>query len=312
MRHDLLTLDLLLAIAQGQSITRGADSMHMALAAASKRVSDMEARLGVKLFVRKPRGCEPTDACRALLKHVQTVRTALEALDRESMEFSRGIRGTVRIAVARDIEIDGLPLKLADFTRTHSHVRVQLSDCSSAEVEERVVRGDADLGIFVRPAHGSRLREWPYAGGRWTALVPNGHVLLGRPFVTLEDLLGFDIIGAARPEVLAGLTKRAAASGGTREVPLSNASGPDLTAAFVEAGFGIALVPDVTAKRCMTLYRVQSLTMVDVWANYELVVGAAQEKALPVLLRRLVDTLKRPSVPAANAPSANSRVRCPA
>ncbi|MCY4746860.1 LysR family transcriptional regulator [Pelomonas sp. UHG3] len=73
MRHDLLTLELLLAIAQTRSITRGAEQVHLALAAASKRVSDLEARLGVRLFVRPALGVDPTPACRSLLTHVRTV-----------------------------------------------------------------------------------------------------------------------------------------------------------------------------------------------------------------------------------------------
>jgi DNA-binding transcriptional LysR family regulator len=53
MRFDLTTLQLVLAIADTRSITRGAEREHLALAAASKRLSDLEARLGVPLFERR-------------------------------------------------------------------------------------------------------------------------------------------------------------------------------------------------------------------------------------------------------------------
>ncbi|MCH8857010.1 MAG: LysR family transcriptional regulator, partial [Proteobacteria bacterium] len=56
MRHDLTTLNLVLAIEQTRSITRGAAQEHLALAAASKRLSDLESRLGVQLFERRERG----------------------------------------------------------------------------------------------------------------------------------------------------------------------------------------------------------------------------------------------------------------
>ena len=62
MRFDLQTLDLVLAIAETRSITRGAAREHLALAAASKRLSDLETRLGVPLFERRARGVEPTAA----------------------------------------------------------------------------------------------------------------------------------------------------------------------------------------------------------------------------------------------------------
>ncbi len=56
MRLDLTTLNLVLAIADTRSITRGAEREHLALAAASKRLSDLEARFGVQLFERRARG----------------------------------------------------------------------------------------------------------------------------------------------------------------------------------------------------------------------------------------------------------------
>src|SRR5574343_1566908 len=93
MRHDLTTLNLVLAIEQTRSITRGAAQEHLALAAASKRVSDLEARLGVQLFERRARGVEPTEACRALVRHIRTLNASLHALESEVVEFARGIKG---------------------------------------------------------------------------------------------------------------------------------------------------------------------------------------------------------------------------
>ena len=77
MRFDLTTLNLVLAIADTRSITRGAAREHLALAAASKRLSDLEARFGVPLFERRARGVEPTEAGRALVRHVRNLHASL-------------------------------------------------------------------------------------------------------------------------------------------------------------------------------------------------------------------------------------------
>ena len=65
MRFDLVTLNLVLAIAETRNITRAAEREHLALAAASKRLKDLETRLGVQLFERRARGVETTEAGRA-------------------------------------------------------------------------------------------------------------------------------------------------------------------------------------------------------------------------------------------------------
>ena len=107
MRFDLTTLNLVLATADTRSITRGAGREHLALAAASKRVSGLRARFGVPLFERRARGVEPTEAGRALVRLIRSLQTSLHALEGEVVEFSRAIEGHLRIvanAIAQLVE----------------------------------------------------------------------------------------------------------------------------------------------------------------------------------------------------------------
>src|SRR3546814_19326419 len=54
-RMDFVTLKLFCAVAQSGSITKGADICHIALSAASRRISDFEAADEVQLFERSDR-----------------------------------------------------------------------------------------------------------------------------------------------------------------------------------------------------------------------------------------------------------------
>ena len=49
MRMDIADLRLFLAIAEAGSITAGAERMHLAVAAASTRIRNMEIELGIAL-----------------------------------------------------------------------------------------------------------------------------------------------------------------------------------------------------------------------------------------------------------------------
>ena len=62
---------------------------HLALAAASKRLSDLEPPL--RSSGAAP-GRQPTEAGRALVRHIRSLHASLYALETEVMEFSRGIR----------------------------------------------------------------------------------------------------------------------------------------------------------------------------------------------------------------------------
>ncbi|MGS0756599.1 LysR family transcriptional regulator [Roseateles sp. GG27B] len=95
MRFDLTTLNLVLAIEQTRSITAGAKRERRPWLGI-KRLSDLESRLGVQLFERRARGVEPTEACRALVRHIRSLHASLYALESEVAELrmaSRAICG---------------------------------------------------------------------------------------------------------------------------------------------------------------------------------------------------------------------------
>lgn len=299
MRFDLLSLNLVLAIAETRSITRGAEREHLALAAASKRLSDLEARLGVSLFERRARGVEPTEAGRALVRHIRTLNASLHALESEVVEFSRGIKGHLRIAANASAIAEHLPADLAAFAQAHPGIRISLEDRTSAEVQAAVAAGHADVGIFVPPQHEAALDSRPYRHGELGVLVPQGHVLGKRQRVRFDALLDFDIVGlhlgaAAQQE----MRERAQALGRTLNVRVQ-VHGFDAIAQLVEAGLGVAVLPAVVAARFARIFAVQPLALDEAWARRPYLLAVRRQEVLPAVVQRFVDAL---CPPAAEAP----------
>lgn len=54
LRFDFVTLKLFVAIADEGRLTAAAEREHLALAAVSKRVSDLETLVGTELLYRRP------------------------------------------------------------------------------------------------------------------------------------------------------------------------------------------------------------------------------------------------------------------
>jgi DNA-binding transcriptional LysR family regulator len=73
MRFDLSDLSLFRHVVEGGSITAGAERAHLALAAASTRIRNMEETLGAALLVRGRQGVTPTQAGRTLLQHARAI-----------------------------------------------------------------------------------------------------------------------------------------------------------------------------------------------------------------------------------------------
>lgn len=297
LRLDLTTLNLVLAIADTRSITRGAEREHLALAAASKRVSDLEARFGVRLFERRARGVEPTEAGRALVRHVRTLHESLHALESEVVEFSRGIKGHLRVAANAGAISECLPPDLAAFSREHPQIRISLEDLTSAEVQAAVAEGRADVGIFVPPQLDNRLAVHRYRQGDLAAVVPAHHALARRRQVRFASLLEHDIVGlhhgAAAQEQMRAVAE---AAGRTLNARLQ-VRGFDAIAQLVEAGLGMAVLPAASAARLAQVFDVKVLPLAEPWARRDYLLAVRQHQVLPTVVQRFVQALCPPDQP---------------
>ncbi|MBL8314651.1 MAG: LysR family transcriptional regulator [Rubrivivax sp.] len=291
MRFDLTTLHLVLAIADTRSITRGAERENLALAAASKRLSDLEARLGVALFERHARGVQPTEAGRALVRHVRNLDMQLHALESEVVEFAHGIKGHLRIVASAGAISECLPPDLASFLQAHPQIRISLEDQTSAEVQAAVAEGRADVGIFVPPLLDNRLQTHLYRRASLAAIVPAGHPLAQRQSVRFEALLDHDIVGlhhgAAAHELM-----RAEAEGQGRPLKARlQVRGFDAIAQLVEAGLGVAVMPAEVAARLARVFALTVLRLDETWAQRRYLLAVRQQEVLPAVVQRFVDAL---------------------
>ena len=78
MRPDLTSLALFIRIAETRSITKAAEACHIALAAASRRVAQLEHQFGAALLYRTARGVELTPAGNAVLFHAREMMAQVE------------------------------------------------------------------------------------------------------------------------------------------------------------------------------------------------------------------------------------------
>ncbi len=311
MRFDLVTLNLVLAVAESKSITAGAQREHLALAAASRRLSDIEARLGVKLFERRARGVEPTDAGHALVRHVRSLHAALHALESEVVEFSRGIKGHLRVAANAGAIAECLPADLAAFSKANPGVRVSLEDLSSADVQAAVADGRADVGVFVPPLRDDRLSTHPYREAALRAVVPAGHSLArqGGGAVDFDAMLDHDIVGLPMGTSVHQLMLAHAQQRNRVLQARLQVRGFDAIAQLVEAGLGVALLPAAVAERLSRSFDVEVLALNEPWAKREYLIAARKQEVQPAAVQRFIEALRAgAAAPGATAAAPATRI----
>jgi DNA-binding transcriptional LysR family regulator len=97
MQLELVDLRLFLQIAEAGSITQGARRAHLALAAASTRIRNLDFLVGVPLLLRERRRVHLTPAGHILAYYARGVFQQIERLRDEFGEYTSGLRGHVRL-----------------------------------------------------------------------------------------------------------------------------------------------------------------------------------------------------------------------
>src|SRR2546423_14043086 len=96
MRPDISSLALFIRVAELKSITKAAAASHIALAALSRRISQLEEQFGVQLLHRSARGVELTPAGAALLFHARQMMEKGDAMRAEISDYSKSAKGLRR------------------------------------------------------------------------------------------------------------------------------------------------------------------------------------------------------------------------
>src|SRR3954453_16737642 len=202
MLFDLTDLNLFRHVADAGSITHGAARAHLALAAASTRIRNMEKSLGAPLLLRTRAGVTPTPAGRTLLQHARSLLAQAERLREDLGSFTGGLAGQIRILPNTNALTEFLPESLSAFLAQHPQVSIDLEERLSDEIVGLIAEGVGDLGIVAGTVDTGQLETSPIRSDRFVLVVPKGHALGEQPEVTLAEVLDHDFVGLDRASAL--------------------------------------------------------------------------------------------------------------
>lgn len=293
MRFDLTDLRLFRHVVEAQSITRGAERAHLALASASARIRGMEDVLGVPLLKRGRRGVQPTDAGRALLDHARIVLQQIETMRGELGAYSRGLKGHVRLLANTAAMSEHLPALLAEFLAANPSIDLDLEDRESPAIAAAIAAGDADIGIATEASLVPGLESHPFRPDRLVLAVAAGHPLAGRRRVGFAELLDLDFVGLTRGTALDEHVTRHATRLGRAMRLRVRANGLDAVCAMVAAGVGVGIVPEATARRQRRALPLAMVRITEPWAARQLTLCVRDSRHLLRPARRLLDALRK-------------------
>jgi DNA-binding transcriptional LysR family regulator len=292
LSFDLTDLSLFRHVVEAGSITHGAERAHLALAAASTRIRNMEEAIGAALLVRQRQGVTPTQAGRTLLGHARTLLRQAERLREDLGAYGGGLAGQIRVFSNTNALTEFLPEALGSFLTAHPHVSVDLEERLSDEIVGLVAEGVADIGIVAGTVDLSSLVTYPFRKDRFVLVVARNHPLAAKKKIAFAQVLEHDFVGLDRASALQRfLADKAARIGEPLQLRVQLRSF-DAVCRMVECNVGIGVVPETTARRAARTMAIAAVALTDAWALRELKICIRDLDALPPYARELVAHLR--------------------
>lgn len=194
MSHfDFRNLAYLEAAATTGSVRGGAEVLNTSPSALSRQIAKMEAELNVPLLERHGRGVRPTEAGLLFLHYFQDQRRQIEAVVEGVWQILGLQRGAITIALGRGFGDPAMDV-LKYFSQAHPSVQLNLSFGSTDEIVQKVVEGDAHIGLAYNPPNEPKLHSHAAKPHPLCAITKPDHPItrLGRR-VRISDLVDYDL-----------------------------------------------------------------------------------------------------------------------
>lgn len=185
----------LLKIIETGSFTAAARLLGYTQPALSQMIASLESELGIRLLNRSRYGIRLTPEGERLLPGIQSAVSQYEAM-RQTADEIRGLEsGLVRIGTVSSVSCRWLPGVIRKFWAEHPNIEIALHQGDYTSIQDWVRTGTVDFG-FVNPkaVHGLEVADI-VRSGEFRAILPAGHALAQRRFLTLTEL-------AAQPLIL--------------------------------------------------------------------------------------------------------------
>jgi DNA-binding transcriptional LysR family regulator len=247
-------LRIFLAVAQGATLTRASKQLGLAQPSLSKQLAALEDSVGTKLFDRGHNRMVLTDAGHLLMRHAQSVLKEVDEAEAGLREFSAGKRAIIRIAGLNSVIKALLPEALKRCGGPSSGLEVDIHEAAPGEVIEMLYARQAHVGLI---AAGTVAQS--SIGFRQLPIVEDPYVFAVPSAINLRSIKDIDSAPADARRVLNSCIQFHFGTQHTLRVQqwyqrvlpshrlVAHCRTYEVALELVRAGFGVSLVPALTA-----------------------------------------------------------------
>jgi DNA-binding transcriptional LysR family regulator len=265
-------MQMFVRIVEAGSISKAADQLGVAKSGVSRRLADLEGRLGVKLINRTTRRSSLTEAGNAYYRGAVSLLSDVAELDASVAESESRLEGLLRVAVPLSFGLAHLAPAIRDFLAANPAVDVHM-DFSDRRVD--LVEQGIELGIRIADLEDSSLQARRICPICMVLCASPGYLAENGTPVLPEDLSAHRLLhydgGSGQPLRLAGADGRARVVRGRPRITANNG---DFLRDMAVGGFGICRIPtfiaweELRAGRLVTVLDDHPQPRLAAWAVY--------------------------------------------
>lgn len=185
---ELRHLRYFLAVAEELHFGRAAARLQMAQPPLSQQIKQLEAELGVQLFLRTRRKVTLTAAGQILQQESAQLLQQLEQVISKTQQAGRGEIGKLAIAFVSSAMYSLLPDYLKQFRERYPQVDVVLYELSTQEQIQGLLNNQLDVGFIRPPIEQKTLETQSVLQEPLVAALPLGHPLASRQHISIKEL----------------------------------------------------------------------------------------------------------------------------
>ncbi|HUE82126.1 MAG TPA: LysR family transcriptional regulator [Pyrinomonadaceae bacterium] len=257
---DINQLEVLIAVAQEQSFSRAAESLHRTQPAVSQAIRRLEDEVGEPLFDRSSKDGTLTAAGRVLYEFGQEMINLRRSAQVAVKELRDLQRGKLTLS-ANEYTVNYLLPVIPIFRARHPHIKVEVKRSLASRIPSEILGRDIEIGVVSYKPNDSGIVSMPVVVDELALIVAPDHPLAEKGTVSVRELgaesfIAHNVPSPYRERVVRTFEKYKTPLNISLEMPTLEA-----IKRFVEDGMGVALVPRLTAQAEIRRKLVVALTV---------------------------------------------------
>lgn len=181
LRYAVLTAD-------SQSFARAAAIVNLKQSTLSRKVKDLEIRLGVKLFERTTRGAEVTENGKVVIEQARRIVTDVDNLQTTAHNVSYGLQGRLAVGYCSSLMAGSLKLAFADYLTRYPDVQFDGIEAGTEKLLSGVLSHSIDVVVAPSGLAASGIKDRPLWSERLMVILTDDSRLLEQERIYWQDL----------------------------------------------------------------------------------------------------------------------------